>query len=73
MFLPRALGAVAVEPFAFGVVGQAAQHVHFQPVLQKTFHNVVDAEILRPEMLCYDKDALGHQYFLHTILLTTPV
>ena len=52
-FLKRAIGTVAVKPFALGVVGQAAQHVHTEAVLHKTLDNIVDTEIFRPEMLGY--------------------
>ena len=54
VFLPAGAGVfVAGKPLALGVVGQAAQHVHFQAVLNKALHNIVDAEGLRPEVLAH--------------------
>ena len=72
-FLPRAVLAVSVKPFPFGVVGQTAQHVHLIAILREPLHHIVDAEILRPKMLRNNEDPFCHQDFLQTILLTTPV
>ncbi len=63
IFFKRTVRAVAVEPFALGVVGQSAQHVHLQPVGQKPFHNIVDAEVLRPEVLGHDQNS----FFRHWV------
>ena len=73
VFLPRAVLAVTVKPFSLGIVGQAAQHIHLKAILHEPLHHIVDAEILRPKMLCDNEDAFCHQDFLQTILLTTPV
>ena len=32
-FLPGAVGTVALKPLALGIVGQSAEHIHFQAVL----------------------------------------
>ena len=60
MFLKGAVAVVAVEPFPLGVVGQAAQHVHLDAVVEEALHNIVDAEILRPEMLCHHQNPFAH-------------
>ena len=69
-FLKRAVGAVSVEPFAFGIVGQTAQHVHGEAVLHKALDNIIDAEIFRPEMLGHYQYA--HRYRVPVVLVFAP-
>ena len=72
-FLTAGAGvAVAVKPFPFRVVGQAAEHIHLNAVGDHPLHNVVDPEALRPEVLGDHQKPPGHQPLRQTILLTTP-
>jgi len=65
-FFKRAGGAVTGEPFAFWVIGQPAKHIHRNAILQKTFHNIIDAEIFRPEMLRNNKNLFLRGQRAHT-------
>ena len=61
MLFKRAVGAVAVKPLALGIVRQPAEHIHLEPVCKEAFHHIVDAEVLGPEVLGHNQDALlGH-------------
>ena len=65
-FFKRASGAVTGEPFAFWVIRQPAKHIHRNAILQKTFHNIIDAEIFRPEMLRNNKNLFLRGQRAHT-------
>ena len=53
-FFFDAVGVVSIKEFSGRIIRLPAKHVHFMAALQEPFHDIIDAEILRPVMLAYD-------------------